>query len=156
MDSIELDKWLSLIEEPSTIRSKSGWCQKRFPGSDKIHSKVHFRDDKMDGDYFGHYGDGETLMCHHRYSKGLRLGLQQEFYQDGTLKKEEHWDYVAGSIPLKTLPQGQVMHYHSNGQLAKAIVHDELGKKNGWSLYYDKSGKLTKSQLYCNGRRVKR
>jgi antitoxin component YwqK of YwqJK toxin-antitoxin module len=96
-----------------------------------------------EGEWTGYYPlSGKVVMSLTQYAHGEPNGLQQVFFEDGTIQ-------IEGEI-ANGKREGQWKWYHQNATL-ESTVDFKAGKKEGVQYFYLDDGTLTRTEVYKQG-----
>lgn len=84
---------------------------------------------------------------------GRTYSRRKEFYDNGNLAREGL--YAVGNVWSWDIPAGKVTSYHLNGNLSSEENFDEFGNRDGESIYYYDSGKVSAKHYYVKDKKVR-
>jgi len=141
---------------------------KTFYESGKISQIANYNEDRLYGEFFEYYDDETNLVKYKcNYRNGLKIGLEQEYFENGKLYKSKEKDSNGYQIGkdityfdnglvkelteyVESQKQGNYVQNYENGK-PKVIGTYNSGQEIGtWNYYYN-SGKLFKSIKYNEG-----
>lgn len=119
-------------------QQKFGKYLEYFPNSRRLKRKIHYRDDKKEGEYFEYYRN-RKIKIHCYYKNDLIDDVYEEFYKTG--QKKMYCIYKNGVL------HGKHILFDKLGKL-KQYVHYINGLKEGEQIKYDSELK-SKTVSYC-------
>lgn len=106
--------------------------------------KISYKDGNFDGDYYRYWDiEHKKTKEHYFYKNGKRDGFQEEYYENGILRKKSL--YKDGKL------DGYTEEYDENGVLRKKSFYKK-GELDGTCVEYDEHKHPIKRSVYKNGK----
>lgn len=121
--------------------------------SGKVGNIMHYSNNSTNGRFRAFYENGK-LMVEGKYKEGARKGIWKEFFENGQLKLKGK--YCTDIDPIKITGENKFQVIQKYPLLEDDILYIGcvVDFKSGLWEYFDKNGRLIKTEEYENGRLV--
>jgi len=149
LDNVKEGKGYEYDKEDGRIISIIFFKKGTLMGKEKINRKDKFNNKY--GTWKSFYDDGK-LHIESRYKNDLLNGYLKEYDKNGKLLNATLYiDGVPQSYAEEIAELDIRKEYYEDGTVRKEGIYDVIGKENGMFKYFDKSGKIEKTEIYQHG-----
>jgi antitoxin component YwqK of YwqJK toxin-antitoxin module len=149
VDNVKEGKGFEYAQDDGRIITLIFYKKGTLIGKEKINRKD--RKGKKIGTWKKFY-DGGRLKEESRYKNELLNGYLKEYDKNGKLVNATLYiDGVAQSYAQEISALDIRKEYYNDGTIRKEGIYDVIGKENGTFKYFNKKGKIEKTEIYIHG-----
>lgn len=149
LDNVREGKGYEYDKEDSRLISIIIYKKGTLIGREKINRKDKFNNKY--GTWKKFYDDGK-LKEESRYKNDLLNGYLKEYDRNGKLINATLYIDGVAQIYAEEISNLDIRkEYYKDGTVKKEGIYDVIGKENGLFKYFDKKGKIEKTEIYSHG-----